>query len=486
MKFPLIVFFAGVVLVGLSLIALKFFGKELNLETSIGKDETTALLVVSTSSMTVTRDGTPTTLSDGTHDLLPGDNVKTDEAGTGYIVFSDNSTLSLDKNSEITLEEVNQSDDTFIIKVTQLAGRTWSRVENLFGKKTEYEVETPNTIAAVRGTVFGCDVTSISESTCYAIEHSISLKLKNLDSEDNEIVLDEGNQFTNNDEEIDEELDIEEIKRKVSTLDEKIETWKTYNECLTEKSEELLNSDEQKVIDFLKENIDKLVCGDEVTDTEVPTETVTPTPEPVDTPAASIGTISFSQQGSNLVCAWTALNATSYAVSISTVAGAGSTPWVTRTIKTYTRSDVSSGNTYYCNVIAKGDGGNSSVKASKGVYFDLSTGSIDTTFPASTGYYYGAIGATGKFYSMSFSNLRIKYSIQRSDNNKYLRVGTGWADGLFWNVFSPVQTAADSYSLNGSPGGVDGPFDVNMSWVLFNNANGKVLDSVSFTVPNNW
>ncbi len=74
--------------------------------------------------------------------------VRTAE-GEATIVFHEGEVMHLEPNSEVKLDEVSSSE----IKVTQLAGETWNKVTKISGV-SEFTVETPSTVATVRGTEF--------------------------------------------------------------------------------------------------------------------------------------------------------------------------------------------------------------------------------------------------------------------------------------------------------------------------------------------
>ena len=117
---------------------------------------------------------------------LPGDyqKVTTDEMslpnkshvktleGQAHLILPDNSLVSLDKNTELQVEI--QDNSTYI---TQLLGNTWHRIEHITKGKA-YQVETPNTVAAVRGTTFAVEISrgALAETKVLAIENTIEVK----------------------------------------------------------------------------------------------------------------------------------------------------------------------------------------------------------------------------------------------------------------------------------------------------------------------
>ncbi len=81
-------------------------------------------------------------------ELLAGAKVRTG-AGAASVVMLEGEVMHLEPQTEVTLQEI--SDQT--IKITQLLGETWHKVTKISGIST-YEIETPSTVATVRGTEF--------------------------------------------------------------------------------------------------------------------------------------------------------------------------------------------------------------------------------------------------------------------------------------------------------------------------------------------
>jgi hypothetical protein len=101
-------------------------------------------------------------------DLPTGSSVKTGE-GLAHVVFPDDSMASVAENSEIA---VSFSDTA--MSISQLIGRTFHRVSKVVSGHS-YEVETPTTVATVRGTEFGVDIASADDSTVYVTESTVDV-----------------------------------------------------------------------------------------------------------------------------------------------------------------------------------------------------------------------------------------------------------------------------------------------------------------------
>jgi cytoskeletal protein RodZ len=85
-------------------------------------------------------------------ELYESDSIKTGEDSTASIILFKSSIIRLASNTEVTLKEIIKEAETSV-KIEQEAGRTWNTVQKMSGIDN-YEVETPTTVASVRGTSF--------------------------------------------------------------------------------------------------------------------------------------------------------------------------------------------------------------------------------------------------------------------------------------------------------------------------------------------
>src|SRR5688500_19006683 len=93
-KIALVIFALGIVCALASVAAWIFINRNTPEEKS-SEQESSAILVAVKPDIEVSRNGEITTVSEGEHDLFSGDSIKTNSSGTGYIIFADNSTVSL-------------------------------------------------------------------------------------------------------------------------------------------------------------------------------------------------------------------------------------------------------------------------------------------------------------------------------------------------------------------------------------------------------
>lgn len=80
-------------------------------------------------------------------ELAQGAKVRTGKDGAASVVLLEGEVVHLEPNTEITLSEITDTR----MRIKQLAGETWNKITRISGIMT-FEVETPNTVATVRGT----------------------------------------------------------------------------------------------------------------------------------------------------------------------------------------------------------------------------------------------------------------------------------------------------------------------------------------------
>lgn len=89
-----------------------------------------------------------------------GDLVKADADGRAVLTFFDGSTLTVDPGSQVRVTTLNRLDDGGIqVVIEQTLGRTWASVSKLKTPDSKFEIQTPTSTAAVRGTAFETTVT---------------------------------------------------------------------------------------------------------------------------------------------------------------------------------------------------------------------------------------------------------------------------------------------------------------------------------------
>jgi len=105
-------------------------------------------------------------------ELSVSDKVQTLE-GKATIALYEGEIIRLEPNTQISIKELSQQK----ITISQEAGSTWSRLTKL-GGVAEYNVETPTTVATVRGTGFGM-IVSENKNDLLVGEGTVTFGFKN-------------------------------------------------------------------------------------------------------------------------------------------------------------------------------------------------------------------------------------------------------------------------------------------------------------------
>lgn len=89
-------------------------------------------------------------------DLELEDKVKTGADGKATVILYESIIINLDPDTEVTIADLSKDN----MKIKQDSGSTWNKFTGMAGVG-EYSVETPNTVATVRGTAFGVNMESV-------------------------------------------------------------------------------------------------------------------------------------------------------------------------------------------------------------------------------------------------------------------------------------------------------------------------------------
>lgn len=161
-KYPLILLIVVIVCV----IAIVW----LLLAPEVAKAQEKAQLVIESGIVEVKREGGSWTVGENGMDLYQSDSVRTGDNSSASIILFKTSIVRLDSNTEVTLEELIREEET-IVALQQDSGRTWNTISKISGID-DYEVQTPTTVASIRGTAFVVIVLE-NGSTYYGVEHGI-------------------------------------------------------------------------------------------------------------------------------------------------------------------------------------------------------------------------------------------------------------------------------------------------------------------------
>ncbi len=87
--------------------------------------------------------------------LVAGDTVRSGDGARAVLTYFEGSTVSVEPNTELTIETASSfADGSTVVVMQQAIGRTWHVVTKLTSGNSRYEVRTPASTASVRGTTF--------------------------------------------------------------------------------------------------------------------------------------------------------------------------------------------------------------------------------------------------------------------------------------------------------------------------------------------
>ncbi|MFC1911777.1 FecR domain-containing protein, partial [Chloroflexota bacterium] len=102
--------------------------------------------------------------------------VKTGSGSHALLTFSEGSTVKLDPNTTVEIQQVEFKDEQPVtIVLTQWLGRTWSRVVKMVDPGSHYRIETPSATAIVRGTLFSTEVAETGDTRVATTEGLVSV-----------------------------------------------------------------------------------------------------------------------------------------------------------------------------------------------------------------------------------------------------------------------------------------------------------------------
>jgi len=94
--------------------------------------------------------------------LTGGDVVRADAAGNAVVTFFDGSTLTVESGSQVKVASLTKTSSGGIqVAIEQTLGRTWASVQKL-GSDSTFQIKTPTSTAAVRGTAFETVVETVN------------------------------------------------------------------------------------------------------------------------------------------------------------------------------------------------------------------------------------------------------------------------------------------------------------------------------------
>ncbi|MEK7124891.1 MAG: FecR family protein [Patescibacteria group bacterium] len=91
----------------------------------------------------------------GQVEVQEGDEIQTDTRGRAKLLYPNGTITTLEADTHLKIEALQNDGDRS--RLTLLLGSIWSKVSNILGTGDYYEIETENTVASVRGTVFATE-----------------------------------------------------------------------------------------------------------------------------------------------------------------------------------------------------------------------------------------------------------------------------------------------------------------------------------------
>jgi hypothetical protein len=130
--------------------------------------------------------------------LSQSDSVRTGENSAASIILFESSIIRLDSSTLVTLQELLQAGGETSVGIKQDLGRTWNTVLKISGID-DYEVQTPTTVASIRGTSFDIRVEEDGETdvgvgrgklkvTIYVIEDGVTQVKHEIELDKDELV----------------------------------------------------------------------------------------------------------------------------------------------------------------------------------------------------------------------------------------------------------------------------------------------------------
>ncbi|MEK7680893.1 MAG: FecR domain-containing protein [Patescibacteria group bacterium] len=108
-----------------------------------------------------------------------GSIIKTDATGLVNIYFAEGSVARLDSDTELKINEAkyNPEDESLVVKIFLVAGRVWSKILGLTTQDAQWQVDTANSVATVRGTAFGVEYEG-GRTSILGSENNVAVRFK--------------------------------------------------------------------------------------------------------------------------------------------------------------------------------------------------------------------------------------------------------------------------------------------------------------------
>jgi len=117
--------------------------------------------------------------------------VRTLDDSRATIIFPNEIITRLDENSEIEIKSSSFSDKSSQVFLYQSSGKSWNFVEGGLDLETNYEIETPRSVASVRGTIFSLSILD-DRDLFFGVKDKVDLKNRKLWQEPEKTVFEDG------------------------------------------------------------------------------------------------------------------------------------------------------------------------------------------------------------------------------------------------------------------------------------------------------
>ncbi|MBC8278499.1 MAG: FecR domain-containing protein [FCB group bacterium] len=99
--------------------------------------------------------------------LFNGDRINTSEKASVALLFIDGSLLKIQEGSEVTINAVKKGERELDTKVDLPLGEVWAKVTR---RDSKFDIETPSSVASVKGTEFSVSVDQFGTSNIFVME----------------------------------------------------------------------------------------------------------------------------------------------------------------------------------------------------------------------------------------------------------------------------------------------------------------------------
>jgi len=437
--------------------------------------------------------------------IAKDDVIVTDDISRAIILFTSNSSILIDRNTKLKINEIQTSNASFT-KISLLNGSIFSRTEEGIYQGQNYEVKISNLVISSMGTRFESSISQDGKISNSVFKGKI--KLININNNDEIIGEIEVNQNTNIEFRKDEIENLNTAKLNsyvkpfdadtiIDLKDENI-FFKQLIICIDANISDILRSGNATKSAYLQNRgNDLVVCIKKVYEkilekyNAVALEqaqnlyTTKATNQKKQPPEL----IKVSDQYNltledKLTCSWSATGEeiTGYEYSITSDSGSILINWTATTSTTITLTNIGMkyGDQYYCNVKAIGKYGTSSMKSSDGITFDNKTATIAITLDPNSG---PPDAIFGKIDLGDFDNdtdLIVKVYLKNIENKYY--DGTDWQDSIYWHETTKKPgTGSFTWKTNTIfPAGI---YTGDIIYIQVTNTQTGAIIPTTFTVP---